>query len=63
KVRRMTLGYFPDSRGRVLTEMSILRHAEDEFTLITAAPAQWHDFELLRDALPKGGAISLTDQT
>ena len=63
KVGRMTLGYFPDSRGRVLTEMSILRHAEDDFTLITAAPAQWHDYELLRDALPQDGAISLTDRT
>jgi len=63
KVGRMTLGYFPDSRGRILTEMSILRHAEDDFTLITAAPAQWHDYELLRDALPQEGEISLTDRT
>ncbi len=61
KAGRMTLGYFADGRGRVLTEMSILRHGEDEFTLITAAPAQWHDFELLQAALPEG--LSLTDRT
>ncbi len=61
KVGRMTLGYFPDSRGRILTEMSIMRHTEDHFTLITAAIAQWHDFEMLRNALPEG--LSLTDHT
>ncbi|WP_227269954.1 GcvT family protein [Roseobacter weihaiensis] len=61
KAGRMTLGYFPDSRGRILTEMSIIRHAEDHFTLITAAPAQWHDFEVLKKHLP--GGLSLTDQT
>ena len=63
KAGRMTLGYFPDSRGRILTEMSILRHGEDTFTLITAAPAQWHDYELLRDALPADGSLTLTDIT
>jgi dimethylglycine dehydrogenase len=61
KAGRMTLGYFPDSRGRILTEMSILRHGEDEFTLITAALAQWHDFEVLNKNLPAG--LSLTDHT
>ncbi len=61
KVGRMNLGYFPDHRGRILTEMSILRHAEDFFTLITAATAQWHDFEYLKNNLGKG--LSLTDHT
>ncbi len=61
KVGRMTLGYFPDTRGRILTEMSIMRHAEDVFTLITAASAQWHDFEHLMTNLPAG--LTLTDHT
>ncbi len=52
KVGRMNLGYFPDARGRTLTEMSLIRRGEDRFDLITAATAQWHDFELLRDRLP-----------
>ena len=63
KVGRMNLGYFADSRGRVLTEMSILRHADDHFTLITAAVAQWHDFELLHRNLPADGSLSLTDHS
>ncbi|SNS25944.1 GcvT family protein [Tropicimonas sediminicola] len=61
RVGRMTLAYFPDERGRILTEMSVLRHGEDAFTLITAASAQWHDFELLKKHLPEG--LSLVDRT
>jgi dimethylglycine dehydrogenase len=61
KVGRMNLAYFADSRGRILTEMSLMRHGEDQFTLITAATAQWHDYELLAKALPDG--LTLTDRT
>ena len=61
KVGRMNLGYFPDSRGRILTEMSIIRHGDDHFTLITAAGAQWHDREVLEKNLPEG--LTLTDHT
>lgn len=61
KVGRMNLAYFGDNRGRILTEMSILRHGEDHFTLITAATAQWHDFDVLRPARDAG--LTLTDHT
>jgi dimethylglycine dehydrogenase len=61
KPGRMNLAYFADDRGRILTEMSVMRHAEDYFTLITAAAAQWHDWELLQSELPAG--IDLTDHT
>ncbi len=61
KVGRMNLAYFADDRGRILTEMSVLRHADDFFTLITAATAQWHDFEILKNALPHG--LTLTDHS
>ncbi|MGH1464640.1 MAG: GcvT family protein [Cognatishimia sp.] len=54
KVGRMNLIYFADTRGRIVTEMSCIRHAEDQFTLMTAAVAQWHDFELLWRSLPDG---------
>ncbi len=58
KEGRMSLGYFSNSRGRILTEMSIINHGEDTFTLITAASAQWHDFEVLKNALPSSLALS-----
>ncbi|MEL6737275.1 MAG: dimethylglycine dehydrogenase, partial [Pseudomonadota bacterium] len=61
KIGRMSLGYFSDDKGRIVTEMSIMRHDDDAFTLITAAPAQWHDFEWLKKHLAKG--LSLSDHT
>ncbi|MEM1274532.1 MAG: FAD-dependent oxidoreductase [Pseudomonadota bacterium] len=52
KIGRLNLAYFPDARGRILTEMSVLRHDEDHFTLITAGAAEWHDRDVLRAGLP-----------
>jgi dimethylglycine dehydrogenase len=50
---RLGLAYFPDDKGRIVTEMSVMRHGEDEFTLITASVAQAHDREwLMRDLAP-----------
>ena len=63
RIGRMNLAYFPDKRGRVLTEMSVLRRAENDFTLITASAGQWHDFENLSRQLPEDGSLSLTDLT
>ncbi|MDJ0612537.1 MAG: FAD-dependent oxidoreductase [Rhizobiaceae bacterium] len=63
KVGRMNLGYFADNRGRIVTEMSIMRHDDDLFTLMTAAVAQWHDWEWLQNALPEDGSLTLTDHT
>ncbi|WP_417597532.1 GcvT family protein [Pararhodobacter oceanensis] len=58
---RVSLAYFPDHRGRIVTEMSLVRHAPDHFTLITAATAQLHDFEWLKRSLPEH--LTLTDHT
>ena len=54
KVGRMNLIYVSDTRGRIVTELSCIRLAEDNFVLITAASAQWHDGELIRKSVPKG---------
>ncbi|MEO0496627.1 MAG: FAD-dependent oxidoreductase [Pseudomonadota bacterium] len=63
KVGRMNLGYFADDRGRIVTEMSLIRKADDEFTLMTAAVAEWHDFDWLSENLPKDGSLTLTNET
>ncbi|GHA59479.1 oxidoreductase [Amylibacter ulvae] len=57
KIGRMNLIYVADPRGRILTEMSCIRSGEDEFLLITAATAQWHDGELLMNAAPDGVTV------
>ncbi|WP_298915577.1 FAD-dependent oxidoreductase [uncultured Roseobacter sp.] len=63
KAGRMNLGYFTDSRGKIVTEVTIIRWGEDDFWLMTAAVAQWHDFEFLQKALPADGSLTLTDIT
>ena len=62
-IGRMNLAYFPDERGRVLTEMSIMRHDVNKFTLITAGAAQWHDCEILQSGLKKIQNVEVSDIT
>ena len=63
KVGRIGLAYFADEGGRIVTEMSIVRHEENLMTLITAAAAQWHDFEWLKSHMPENAGFTLVDRT
>ncbi len=63
KVGRIGLIYIADDRGRIVTEMSVMRLDEDFFFLITAASAEWHDFDLLQAHMPNDAAFSLTNVT
>ncbi|MAM25402.1 MAG: dimethylglycine dehydrogenase [Rhodobacteraceae bacterium] len=54
---RVGLAYFPDDRGRILTEMSVIPRSDDAIWLITAALAQWHDRDVLKRDLPEGVEI------
>ncbi|MCR9151378.1 MAG: FAD-dependent oxidoreductase [Rhodobacteraceae bacterium] len=54
RVGRVGLAYFPDHRGRIVTEMSVIPRSDDEIWLITAGTAQWHDGELLSRQAPEG---------
>jgi dimethylglycine dehydrogenase len=60
-IGRLGLAYFADDKGRIVTEMSVARIAEEEMVLITAATAQSHDGEWLRRHLAPG--LTLTDHT
>ena len=60
-IGRLGLAYFADDQGRIVTEMSMARLAEDEILLITAATAQLHDKEWLQKHLAPG--LTLTDHT
>lgn len=63
KPGRIGLAYFADDKGRIVTEMSVMMLAEDFFFLITAATAQWHDFEWLQKHAPKDAAFTIDDVT
>ncbi len=60
-VGRVGLAYFADTRGRIVTEMSVIPRDDDEIWLITAATAQWHDGELLSRQAPE--AIKVHDRS
>ncbi len=57
-VGRLGLAYFADDEGRIVTEMSVARLADDEVLLITAASAQAHDREWLLRHLDAGLTLS-----
>ena len=55
---RIALAYFADAQGRVVTEMSVARLGDDDFLLLTAASAEWHDRDWLLKHLPKNSPIT-----
>ncbi|MFN4170802.1 MAG: FAD-dependent oxidoreductase [Pseudorhodobacter sp.] len=55
---RIGLVYFPDTRGRIVTEMSVMVHGPEDVGLITASVAQWHDGEWLSRQAPEGITVS-----
>lgn len=63
KVGRIGLLYFADTRGRIVTEMSAMRLDDEDFFLITAASAQWHDLEWLQHHMPADAGFTLVDMT
>ncbi len=63
KPGRIGLAYFSDDKGRIVTEMSVMMLDEDFFFLITAATAQWHDFEWLQKHRPDNAAFTIDDVT
>ncbi|MFN3953743.1 MAG: FAD-dependent oxidoreductase [Pararhodobacter sp.] len=58
---RVGLAYFPDDRGRIVTEMTVMVESDEAVGCITAAVAQGHDADILRRGLPEG--ITLEDWT
>ena len=63
RVGRLGLIYFANSSGGIVSELSVLRHSQDSFTLIGAAAAELYDYELLRAALPTSGEVSLANHS
>ena len=61
KQGRIGLAYFPDHRGRIVTEMSVMVHSDEEVGLITAAAAQWHEDEWLWREAPE--SVTVTDHS
>lgn len=63
KPGRVGLAYFSDDKGRIVTEMSVISIEEDHFFVMTAAPAQWHDMEWLKQHMPYDAAFTVEEET
>ena len=61
RVGRVTLAYALTPRGRLRSEFTITRLAEDRFLLLAAASARDHDWDLLSGNLPGDGSVELAD--
>jgi dimethylglycine dehydrogenase len=61
RMGRITLAYALDQRGRIVSEFTVTRLAEDRFYLCSAASAEWHDADLLEASLPGDGSVQLEE--
>jgi dimethylglycine dehydrogenase len=61
RVGRVTLAYALTASGRLLSEFTISRLAEDQFYLLSAGSARQHDWDLLSQHLPTNGSVRITD--
>ena len=63
RVGRIGLVYFASPKGKILTEMTVTRFAENDLLLMTGAGAYWHDRDLLMASLPADGMVQIADIT
>ncbi|HSB85933.1 MAG TPA: aminomethyltransferase family protein, partial [Ilumatobacteraceae bacterium] len=60
---RVALCYALLPDGKLLSELTVSRLGDDRFYLVGAASAEWHDLDVLEDALPPDGSVALTNVT
>ncbi len=60
---RASLSYALLPDGKVLSEFTVSRLADDRFYLVGAASAEWHDLDVLEQALPGDGSVTITNVT
>ena len=58
-----SLAYALNGSGGIVSEFTITRTATDEFQLLSAAAAEWHDEDLLHRALPSDGSVRIEPHT
>ena len=60
---RVSLAYALTPSGKLWSEFTITRLAEDHFYIISAAIAATHDMDLLQQGLPAGSPITVVDRS
>lgn len=63
KTGRLTLCYALLPDGKVLSEFTLSKIADQHYYAVGAASAEWHDLDVLENALPTDGSVTLTNIT
>lgn len=63
KVGRLSLSYALLPDGKLLSELTVARLAEDKFYLVGAASSEWHDLDVLEMAMPTDGSVTIKNVT
>ena len=62
-VGRVSLAYALTPGGKIWSEFTITRTAEDSFFIISAAIAATHDMDLLTQGMPTDGSVTVRDRS
>jgi sarcosine dehydrogenase len=62
-VGRLTYTQLLNSRGGIEADLTVVRLAEDHFYIVTGTGFRTHDFGWIKEHLPKGKDVALTDVT
>ena len=60
---RVALCYALLPDGKVLSEFTLSKIADDHYYVVGAASAEWHDLDVLEESLPIDGSVTLTNLT
>ena len=60
---RVSLAYFCNESGGVVTEMTLTRLSQNRFWLIGPAAGYWHDRDWLQQHMPDDGSVLMDDVT
>lgn len=60
---RVSLAYALDRQGKIRSELTLTRLADDRFYAVSAASAEYHDEDLLAGQFPRDGSVTVTNLT
>ncbi len=60
---RISLSYFCNDKGRLLSELTITRLPGERFYLCSAAAGEWHDHQWMLRHLPEDGSVTVANIT
>ncbi|MBL8573256.1 MAG: FAD-dependent oxidoreductase [Hyphomicrobiaceae bacterium] len=63
KLGRIGLTWVLNTRGGIVSEFTVTRLGAEQFYLVSAAVAEWHDLDVLNGHLPADGSVTIRNIT